>query len=340
MKKTIGIGVIGLQDGEALLAVNDDRTTRLRVAAVCSSSPGTAAKIAERYDILHYTADHVDMLPIPALDAAAIFSPARDHYDHILAALVANRHVMCTQPIADSLKGALDLAVEADRRGRKVLLWHPDRWDPDTEGIHALAHSGALGDLRVLDVTVALPAPPKSQGRRKATPPLDAVSDGLSRAADLLQWFAGEVTAVTAMGRGEPPETLIVHLQFSGGAMGRVLVLNGSSAQPVSLDVYGGKGSVVNGSVVLDAIHGRPAMTFQPVNGSKAEEGPLLRCARHFEECLTKDARPVVDHWDAVRTVAVCDAARRSLVSGRSECVPPAGREQEYIEGHNETGQG
>src|SRR6476620_7087510 len=99
MKKTIGLGIIGLQEGEKLIAVNDDRTTRLRVAAVCSGTPGLAAKVAERYDIQHYTADHVDMLPMPALDAAAIFSPAREHYDHILAALVSNRHVLCTQPI-------------------------------------------------------------------------------------------------------------------------------------------------------------------------------------------------------------------------------------------------
>ena len=102
--KDIGVGVIGLGMGRTVLAINEDKASRLAVRAVCDTNEELLARIKEQYRIPFATTDYRELIGRPEVAVVAIYSPDHLHMEHIEAAVKAGKHVICTKPMVVSLE--------------------------------------------------------------------------------------------------------------------------------------------------------------------------------------------------------------------------------------------
>ena len=58
-----------------------------------------ARKLAERFGIPKYSADYMDIIRDPEIDAVLVCSPTPTHADISIAAMKAGKHVFCEKPV-------------------------------------------------------------------------------------------------------------------------------------------------------------------------------------------------------------------------------------------------
>jgi predicted dehydrogenase len=100
---------------------------------------------AEKNIRLHAT--YEDVLADGEVDAVVLASPHSVHFDQIMAAAEAGKHVFCEKPfclVADQARTALDALAS---KGLKVGIGHNRRFSPNAIRLKQMIDSGELGDM-------------------------------------------------------------------------------------------------------------------------------------------------------------------------------------------------
>ena len=100
---------------------------------------------AEKNIRLH--SSYKDVMADDAVDAVVLASPHSAHFDQIMAAVDAGKHVFCEKPFClsgDQAKTALD-ALAA--KGLKVAIGHNRRFSPNAIKLKRMIDSGDLGNM-------------------------------------------------------------------------------------------------------------------------------------------------------------------------------------------------
>ena len=326
MTKDIGVGVIGLGMGRNMLDINEDRASRMQVRAICDSNEDLLGRIKARYGIPFATLRYQELLARDDIAVVGIYTPDDLHMEHIEAAIAAGKHVICTKPMVVSREQAARVVELVRRSGRKFLVGQTCRFVPQFMAAKKLYDDGDLGrplfaeahyvhDMRpVLDAT-----PWRWQH------PQDVMYGGACHPIDLLRWFFGDVEEVFVYAaksdmdpRYHMHDNFLINLRFSSGTIARVLAVYGLVEPPLpmlGLGIYGSKGTIVNDSLVLDKIEGKPVMklSFGHEGGHGRE---VWRYMRHFEECLVEDKKPLVNEIEGAKVIATCSACWQSIRTG------------------------
>lgn len=326
MTKDIGVGVIGLGMGRNMLAINDDRHSRLEVRGLCDTNEALRSKLQTQHGIGYATDDYHQLLARDDIDVVGIYSPDHLHMEHVEAALAAGKHVICTKPMVVSLEQARRVVQLVRRSGRKFLVGQTCRFVPQFMAAKKLYDDGDLGrplfaeahyqhDIRpVLDNT-----PWRWQA------PQDLMYGGACHPIDLLRWFFGDVDEVfvyaSKSGTDERfpwHDNFLINLRFADGVIARILAVYGLVEPPLpmlGLGIYGSKGSVVNDQFALDKIEGKPTMrmTFGHEGGHGRE---VWRYMRHFEDCLVNDETPLINEVEGAKVIATAAACWESVHTG------------------------
>ncbi|HEV7300034.1 MAG TPA: Gfo/Idh/MocA family oxidoreductase [Tepidisphaeraceae bacterium] len=136
----IGFGRIGAEHAGWIGA---SKTTR--VAGVADATPARR-ELAESRG-LRTTADVDELLNDSTVQAVLIAVPTAMHFDLAMRAIAAGKHVMIEKPMAVDFAQSEHLAVEADRRGLMLSVFHNRRWDIDYLTVKDAISSGVLGKL-------------------------------------------------------------------------------------------------------------------------------------------------------------------------------------------------
>jgi predicted dehydrogenase len=274
----------------------------------------------------------------------AVYSPDHLHADHVLAALRAGKHVVCTKPLVTRVEDAAEIVRLVDRLGVKFLVGQTMRFDPEFVTARRMLLDGDLGDVVVAeahyvhDIRHVWDLTPW-----RLHAPQDFMYGGVSHPVDLLRWFFGDVLEVHALGRkgNVTPEypladNFLLNLRFANGVIARVLGAYGIVHPPLpmmGLGLYGTNGSLTadftdqkggHVKVVLDKVPQHPVatMTFDPETEGAYGHGPnVQRYLRHFEECLTHDRQPSPNARDGAKSIATCAAAWESIRTGQVVAV-------------------
>jgi predicted dehydrogenase len=87
-----------------------------------------------------------------AVDVALVATPPDSHLHLTMAALRGGKHVIVEKPPFPRAADAEAVGLEADRRRRQVLVAENYFYKPVAETLRRIIASGALGDIRFLDV--------------------------------------------------------------------------------------------------------------------------------------------------------------------------------------------
>ncbi len=126
---------------------------QIELAALCTSRPESAAAAAKAYGIRAYH-DINEMVAQPDIDIISTVVRIPNHYEVVMAALNAGKHVYCEWPLGASLAETEEMAAVARDKGVVTAIGLQGRHDPTLTYIKELYDQGWLGELHLVDMTM------------------------------------------------------------------------------------------------------------------------------------------------------------------------------------------
>lgn len=339
--KKYKIGVIGLGMGSTVLEVNNVTNSKLEVRGVCDTDYEKAEKYKNEYNLKYAVKDYKELIEKEDIDIIAVYSPDYLHAEHCIAALEANKHVICTKPLVTSIEDAETIVSLVNKKRLKFLTGQTMRYEPEFSTIKKMCDDGDLGEIimaeahYVHDMRSIFELTP---WRLKA--PQDFMYGGVSHPVDVLRWFLGDIEEVFAYAKKgniitEYPleDNFILSLKFKNGVIARILGAYGIVHPPMptmGISIFGTKGSAIGEftdklggkvKVIYDKFEYKTESKMRYSAESKGAYGhgiTVLRYLKHFEDCLEADLNPIPDAREGAKSVAVCSAAWESVNTGKS----------------------
>jgi myo-inositol 2-dehydrogenase/D-chiro-inositol 1-dehydrogenase len=262
----------------------------------------------------------------PEVAGVIVASSTDTHLDHCLRAHAAGKVIFCEKPID------MDLARARGAAGRfadaRLFVGFNRRFDPSFQALKARLAEGAIGALETLQITSNDPAPPPVSYVK--------VSGGLFKDMaihdfDMARWllaeepvevFAwGSALVDPAIGQVGDIDTARVMLKT---AAGKLCVIANSRRSGFGYDqrieAYGSAGMVKADNVTESTVQvwretGAQSDRFQNFFLDRYREAYRAEMA-HFADLIAGRAASAVTYEDAVKALALADAAGRSLRTG------------------------
>jgi predicted dehydrogenase len=328
----IGLGVIGASGiAQNCLRAAHDPESGLALRALCGVEEGQLGRVAQEFGIPFATRDYREVLDRRGVDAVAIYTPDPLHFPMIRDALLAGKDVVVTKPMVISSEESVEVLALLRRTGRTLLVGETSRFDRRTLAARRLFDDGDLGRLTfgethyVHDMRTVFDRTP---WRYQEPNPKDFPIGSMCHPISLITYFFGDAEEVTAYGinsgvdpryPGHRQDTFIAILKFADGGIGRVLGAFGIVHPPLpmeSLSLFGTKGSLVNNEVVLDRLPGHPVLRLE-YPGEAGHGGQVQRYVAEFVRCVRDGAPSASTALDGAKTVAIGEAIKESVRTGR-----------------------
>jgi predicted dehydrogenase len=123
------------------------------VVSVCDQSPKSLQRVRQSYPDVHVTSDCNELLRATDVDAIAVVTPVRTHYELAKAALDNGKHVFVEKPFTCTSAQAEELIELADRKNLKIMVDHTFLFTGAVKRIRQFIEDGTLGDLYYYDST-------------------------------------------------------------------------------------------------------------------------------------------------------------------------------------------
>lgn len=142
----VGTGLIAHEMGAALQKVNGE------VYAVFARKAEKAEQFAEEFGVQKIYTDLTEMMADPDLDVVYIATPHSTHYEIMLQAVRAGKHVLCEKAITVNSRQLEECVAEAEKAGVTIsdamTIFHM----PLYRRLREIIDSGKLGKLKLVQV--------------------------------------------------------------------------------------------------------------------------------------------------------------------------------------------
>jgi predicted dehydrogenase len=187
---------------------------------LCETDAVRAEDFKRRNPDVRVEPDLDALLLDPRVQAVAIATPPRTHYDLARRALQAGKHVLVEKPLATSVTEAEEMIELAERNDRVLMPGHTFVYSPPVNKVRELIRSGELGDVYFITSSRMNLGLYQSDGVISDLAPHDL--------SILLYWLDRPVTQIAAAGQSVfqdgVPETAFLNVNFSGGATANVQI--------------------------------------------------------------------------------------------------------------------
>jgi myo-inositol 2-dehydrogenase/D-chiro-inositol 1-dehydrogenase len=163
------------------------------------------------------------------VDAVVICTPTDTHYQMILDAAAAGKHIFCEKPIDLSVEKIVRIIDEVEKRGVQLMVGFNRRYDPNFLKVRDTVQAGKIGEPQVLRITSRDPAPPPEQYIRASGGIfLDMTIHDFDMArylvgSDVVEVYARATVLVDPVfEKAGDWDTALVTLTFANGAIGAI----------------------------------------------------------------------------------------------------------------------
>lgn len=121
---------------------------RIELVAFCDIRQERAQKACKEYGApgAQVFTDYRKLLE-QELEIVYVLTPNHMHCEITVAALEAGKHVLCEKPMALNTAQAQQMLDASRRCGRRLYIGYQYRYQPQSQYLYRLAHSGALGEI-------------------------------------------------------------------------------------------------------------------------------------------------------------------------------------------------
>jgi len=342
MTKTLGLGVLGLGEGRSIISAGV-QSPLWDVVCLCDTNEALARERCAEFGLSAYTTDYAVMLANPAVDVVGIYTPDHLHANHIIQALEAGKHVICTKPFIDDLGRAHAVLDAQQRSGKQVMVGQSTRFFAPFIRQRQHYESGALGELVTVEASYSadhrwfLNKPWAKQAAFKW------LYGGISHPADLIRWYLPDVSEVmgyaylSANGRAGGlinPDTYHFVLKAASGKIARVTGVYSCPTVPEERDSpmtcilrcdrgasqadyhelrYAWK---IGEQAAIESFEAQRAYYFR-FGGVSHHAGEYQNYIEYFAHCLAHGETPKPDVREGIVTVALMQAMDEAATTER-----------------------
>ena len=157
MNKRLNVAVVGASisnspDGRERFAIRAHLPALQKlsdlydVVAVCTTKMETASETARQFGVPH-AFDNVERMlrELPDIDVVCVCVRPVTHYQVVMAALRAGKHVYCEQPLGVSTAQAREMYELARDKGVRTVVGHQYHYEPAVLQMADMAKSGWIG---------------------------------------------------------------------------------------------------------------------------------------------------------------------------------------------------
>lgn len=257
----------------------------------------------------------------PAIDGVILSTPNHVHLEHTRRAAAAGKHVFVEKPIAPTIAEARQMVDLCQQANVTLMVGHNDRRRERTRIMKRYLDDGRLGRPLAAEANNShaggLDIPPGDwRGSRESCPGGPLIQLGIHK-SDTLQYLLGPVMQVMAWQRrlavqAAIDDITVALLEFENGALG---YLGAHYAVPHTrfVHILGTQGNMRWDramGLVFETDEGR---THIPVG----ENDTLQEEIDEFAQCILTGASPEVGGQEALRALAVVEAALESSQRGQ-----------------------
>lgn len=123
------------------------------VVAVCDKASAARRRVHRNSPEVYVTADHLEVITSPDIDAVAVVTPVWTHYELAKAALENGKHVFVEKPFTSSVAEAEELINLAEQKNLKIMVDHTFLFTGAVRKIKELLQDGSIGRLYYYDST-------------------------------------------------------------------------------------------------------------------------------------------------------------------------------------------
>jgi predicted dehydrogenase len=303
--------------------------TPAEIVGFAAETEKEAGTIASQYDTKVYSSLE-EMLP--HVDVVDICSPTHLHYEMVLKAAAAGKHVVCEKPLARTTQQAQKIVNACRDAGVQLLVAHVVRFFPEYALARAAVAEGQIGKPGVIRLHRGSYRPKKPAGNWF----LDEVKSGgilmdlMIHDYDYACWVAGDVESVFAQRVTEhhieaPVDYGLVILTHRSGTLSHI---SGAWAYPppifrTHLEIAGDRGLIEfdsDGTAPIQNLILKKGGSDAPdvaLPSSPVSESPYTTQIKEFYQTLANGAPSRISAADGQHAVQVAEAALESAHSGQ-----------------------
>ncbi len=229
-RQKLRLGVFGVgRIGKIHIGNLAGRVSSAEVTVLADVFPAELAGVAARFNISRTVSNYKEALMLPDVDAVVICTPTATHYQIILDAAAAGKHIFCEKPIDMSVDRIKEINAELQKRGVQLMVGFNRRYDPNFLKVREMVKAGKIGEPQLLRITSRDPSPPSEEYLRAAG---GLFLDMTIHDFDMARYLIGsEVTEVYARANAltDPVfqklsdwDTAVTTLTFANGALGTI----------------------------------------------------------------------------------------------------------------------
>lgn len=350
MSEQLTMGVLGLGEGRSVIsAVQNSKYWKL--GNICDLNEQLCKERAAEFHLDKYTTDYEDMLKDPDIDVIGIYTPDQLHAKHIMMALEAGKHVVCTKPLMVDLTMANALLDAQEKTGKRVLIGQSSRYFEAAMHQRHDYEKGRHGELVTVETHYISDSRWFLERDWSHQKGFSWMYNFLIHAMDLALWYLPEAETVYGVGKCSSnsssrgilaPDSLKVLLTDKNGVSASVI---GNYATPalskpaehfISCTLRGTSG-VSTADCPFDYVHhfSEPGLYNNTVyenynerrpyyyrfEGDTHHAGEYQNYLEYFARCVLAGEKPLPDLKEGIRTIAVMETLSRSLETGNAEKV-------------------
>jgi len=311
------------------------RVANARVRSCFDRHPERARQLASRYGIPHVARDLDELLR--RVDAVLVLTPNDAHLPIVQAAAAAGKAMLVQKPMARGLAEAREMAEIARCSGVLLVPAFMHRFLPETVAAKALLERGDLGPVRQVWLRNAVPTPGAVSwaGDRERVGGGCIIDVGI-HGIDLLRYLISEITLVFAVAQvreldapaggpqsAELAASLVYRLAGGVIAAHEASWIQCKGVERFAAMLYAEAGTLwLRGPLApLAVARGRPGEDTPWVFPALPQEHLGVREHQAFVDAVLMGSEPAVRVDDALRDLAVVEAAYASLASGQPQEV-------------------
>ena len=181
------------------------------LVAVCTTNQGTAEDSAQKYGARKTYWDYRDLVSDPEIEVVDVCIRAPSHYEVVIAALEAGKHVFCEWPLGANSAQADEMATLAKTKGVRTMVGLQSRYAPSFMYLRQLVSEGYLGKLISANMTMFLPGlmRPRPEGNTWSAQKeagANTLNIATGHALDVFLWCLGELSEVGGIVATQVPQ--------------------------------------------------------------------------------------------------------------------------------------
>jgi predicted dehydrogenase len=340
--KKLGLGVLGLGEGRSIIsaAVN---SPLWEVVQLCDLNAKLGKERCHEFSLDNFTTSLDQLLANKAVDVVGIYTPDHLHAEHVIKALQAGKHVICTKPFLNDLTRAREVLAAQQQTGRQVMVGQSTRFFAPFARQRQHFEGGEFGDIITLEAYYNADHRWFLEKGWAKTDSFKWLYGGLSHPVDLLRWYLPDIAEVMGYsslsqnGRKlglKNPDTFQFIFKSADGIPARISGTYTSPVIPLERDSnmscilrcangasqgdyydlrYAWK---MGGQSVVETFEDRDDYYFR-FGGHSHHAGEYQNYIEHFARCLAEGTSPRPDAKEGIVTVALMQAMEESCTAGQ-----------------------